>query len=118
MNALDLIHAVPEVEKRLADDISRQIYEIRMEYAIHRSKNKLISDIRSMIPDWNYRPELDEFLNKTKPTNIVIFGAGEWGQHNLILLKNTKYRNLNVIFCDNDNKRWNTESEGGGANLE
>ena len=116
MNALDLIRVVPEIEKRLADELSRQIYKIRMEYAIYRNKNKLISAIKAMIPDWDYRPELDEFLNRTKPTNIVIFGSGVWGQHNFVLLKNSKYRNLNIIFCDNDNRKWNTESERGGGN--
>ena len=35
LNALDLIHTVPEIEQRLVDDMSRKIYDIRMEYAIY-----------------------------------------------------------------------------------
>lgn len=112
LKALDLIHAVPEVEKRLADDMSRKIYEIRMEYAIHKNKDKLIDSIKTLIPDWNYRPELEEFFTLTKPRNVIIFGSGYWGQNNVDLLKNTKYKNLNMMFCDNDSRKWNTELKG------
>ena len=52
MKALDLIHMVPKVEKRLSDDLSRQVYKVRMEYAIYPIIDRLWENIATLKLNW------------------------------------------------------------------
>ena len=117
MKALDLIHSVPEVEKHLTDEMSRQVYKVRMEYAVYPNIDNLWSNISTLNIKWKYPKyfsKLEEAFNKNELENLIIFGAGEWGRYTLSVLKRSKYKNLNIIICDNDSKKW--KIRGGGYN--
>ena len=108
LNAIDLIHTVPEVEKRLVDDMSRQIYNICIDHAIYRDIEKFRENIANLNIKWRYRPDLENFFTKNNPKRIIIFGSGEWGRQTLRTLRHSKYKNLAVSFCDNDKNKWHT----------
>ena len=99
LNALDLIHTVSEVEKRLADDMSYKIYEIRLNYLIYNDYLKLREELVNLASDWRFSPKSEQLLDKAK--KIIIFGVGEWGQHTFHSLKRSKYKDKSIIFCDN-----------------
>ena len=105
MNALDLIHAVPEVEKHLVDDMSRKIYNMRMAYLVYRDIFALRDEIKKLGLTWRVRPDVKNFLDKTKPNEIVIFGAGEWGRETLKFFQTPEYKNYKISFCDNNFKK-------------
>lgn len=105
MNVLDLIHAVPEVEKRLADDMSRKIYDMRMKYLIYRDVFSLRDDIKKLNVVWRQKPDVKKFLNDNKPKKIIIFGAGEWGRETLKIFQASEYKNYEISFCDNSFKK-------------
>ncbi|MBR1859902.1 MAG: FkbM family methyltransferase [Selenomonadaceae bacterium] len=114
MNALDLIHAVPEVEKRLSDDLSRKIYEIRMNYVVYGDIDIFRDSIMELNTKWQFNSTVDEFFSRNKPKKVVIFGIGGWGRHTLRLLKYSKYKDLEIKFCDNDKSKW---YKGGGYDV-
>ena len=116
LKALKLIHAVPEVERHLVDELSRKVFEVRMEYAIYPDIDSLWANISKVNINWSYPKyfsKLEDAFDKNEIENIVIFGAGEWGRYTLSVLKRSKYKNLNIIICDNDSKKWKI---GGGYN--
>ena len=104
MNALDLIHAVPEVEKRLVDDMSRQIYDMRIKYLIYRNFFALRDDIKKLNVTWRHRPDVKKFLDNNKLNKVIIFGAGEWGRETFNFLKKTEYKDYEISFCDSNFK--------------
>ena len=109
LKALKLIHAVPKVEKNLIDELSRQVYEVRMEYAIYPDIDTLWENISKINTSWNYPKyfsKLENAFNKNEIENIVIFGAGEWSRYTLSVLKRSKYKDLNIAICDNDSSKW------------
>ena len=108
LNALNLIHSVPKIEQHLVDDLSKQIYNIRLDYAIYKDIEKFRENIANLNIEWNYRPDLESFFTKNKPKEIVIFGSGEWGRQTLRTLRHSKYKNLKISFCDNDKNKWHT----------
>ena len=113
MKALDLIHMVPEVEKRLSDDISKNIYEIKMQYILNRNVKVLLNDLIKSMHNTFYSKriktyELDKvYKSQEKIDNIVIFGSGMDGTFILNSLKQSSYKNINMVFCDNDSSKWN-----------
>ena len=113
MKALDLIHMVPKVEKRLSDDLSRKIYEIRINYAIYRNTQTLMNEVINLSDKWNVPLKSTEMIDKVQ--KVIIFGSGEWGRHTLDVLRRSKYKNLEIKFCDNDSNKW---CEVGYAGLE
>ena len=114
MNGLNLVHKTNEVENHLVDDMSRKLYEIRMDYAIYRNKDKLISDILNLNFEWQI-PELDELYQANENINsLIIFGSGSIGKYTFNLLNQSKYKNEKIFFCDNNPAKWNTTIKGGG----
>lgn len=116
MNAIDLIHAVPEVEKHLSDEMSRQIYKIRLNYSIYRNVDEFFENIAKLNIKWLYEPDLDEFFSRNvNAKRIVIFGAGERGRYTLTALKHYKYKDLQICFCDSDSRKWKKAEKMGGG---
>ena len=113
LNVLDLIHAVPEVEKRLVDNTSKIIYKIRMNYAVYRDIDNLRESVLNLNVDWHFPTVVEEMFVKYNPKRILIFGAGEWGRHTLNTLRHSKYKNLEVIFVDNNADSINKIGGGG-----
>ena len=75
MNALDLIHAVPEVEKHLVDDMSRKIYNMRMEYLVYRNIFALRDEIKKLGLTWRVRPDVKNFLDRSSDKRFSISGT-------------------------------------------
>ena len=102
-----MIHTVPDVESRLADEMSRKIYAMRMEYAIYHNEYALMDNISTLDIDWHYTIDFESFLDKNNPQYIIIFGTGERCLHILNLIKHSKYKDTNILFCDNNSSKWN-----------
>ena len=107
------------IERHLTDDISKDIYENRLKYLVTRDEVGLINDLIES----HYKNYKNENLEKTskldvlykslsRVNNIVIFGSGYYGKLILKLLKQTKYKNEKIFFCDSNEKRWNNVIEG------
>ena len=113
MKVLEYIRAVPEVENRLADDMSRKIYEMRMDYAIYQDREMLREQFQTLDLNWKFTGNFDKFVEEIQPKTIIIFGAGEGGQYTLGILRRSKYKNIEVVFCDNDSSKWTKTRRGG-----
>ena len=97
-----MIHKIPEVEKRLSDDISRKIYDMRVNFAIYEDLDYWTSNVLQLSRDWKFNSKFETFVDDNKIENIVIFGAGEYGRNIVLCMLNSRYRNLNIFICDND----------------
>lgn len=117
MEALNFIHAVPEVERHLADELSKKIYEMRVNYSIYRNTDEFFYDILNLDLEWSI-PELDEMYSiNDRIDNLVIFGAGANGKYTLNLLKKSKYKDVKIIFCDNNPNKWGSTGDDSIDNL-
>ena len=106
MNALNLIRLVPKIENKILDLLSKRIYEIRLDYAVYKNMDNLRKSIIQSDIQWSYKPNFAEFLKQNKNKTIIIFGSGEWGRYTLEILNHSEFKDIKVIFCDNDNKKW------------
>ena len=105
---------VDTVEKHLVDDMSKKIYELRLKYSLYGNYDELHYDILKLGLEWQI-PQLDKMYKiNDNVESIIIFGCGADGKYTLGLLKNSKYKNEKILFCDNDSKKWST-SQGGGV---
>ena len=118
--ATELLTKSDEVYKRLQDDESKQMYEIRLKYLITRDNKAMQNDIVNyfILNASNEKPKLDEIFDANAPIDhIVIFGAGKDGHFVFGLLQQTKYKSKNIVFCDNDSNKWNIDKIAGGGVL-
>lgn len=96
-----------EIRRRLADELSKEIYQIRLDYFKTGDKSKLVNGLKSKAQSIN-DSKLDFVLKKNPNVkNIIIFGAGLRGQNIFKKLKESKFKDFNIIFCDNDSGKWN-----------
>ena len=108
MDVLKLIHSSNEIEKRLIDEYSMSIYEMRLRYLVTRNWKILQENSANLMQEKFYTSKsemtkLDEMYKiHSKIESIVIFGAGVDGIFTLNLLKNSKYKDEKIFFCDND----------------
>lgn len=109
---------IAEIEDRLADELSKDLFYIRLKNLIYRNDNELIDDIFDLGEknNWLWRiPKLDELWNKlgeAPKTGIVIFGCGIKGRHTCRLVKGSQYRDVSLFFCDNKAANWGEKVMG------
>lgn len=89
---------------KLGDEISKIIFESRLEYLYYRDKNKLIDQLIETIDEF-YCKDFQNFMNEDK--EIIIFGAGLDGKRANRVLKKMGY--IIKAFCDNNRNLWNTK---------
>lgn len=114
-NVSNFVSAVPEVQNRLADDLSRDLYSARLKYLIYRNMDEFRDDILDISEkntlQWEIC-EVDRMCERKDVPGIVIFGSGVNGKQTYRLLKRSKYKDTPILFCDNDAKKWGTECCG------
>lgn len=90
------------IRERMNDELSKKLYNMRLKYALYRNENAFLHEL-STIDDLEWRfYELDYFSELNKDIQyLVIFGGGEYGKHTFHFLKRSKYRDYDIIFCDN-----------------
>lgn len=101
---------ISEIENRLADKLSRDLFYARLKNLIYRDNNELIDNILDIGEKYNWLwkiPKLDEIYESiTDIAGIVIFGCGVVGRQTYRLIKTSRYKNVPVLFCDNKATNW------------
>lgn len=105
---VDILSSAEKVKNRLADEISLEIYNARVRYAVYRDAFVFYEDIFNICSNVEWRiPELNELFALNPETDgIVIFGSGKVGKYVLRLLLLSKYKDYKILFCDNDASIW------------
>ena len=110
--ATELIRKSADIENHLTDELSRKIYDIRLKYFFERNASTLREDILNLGLEWQIPAVDDMYRINNNIESIVIFSSGQDGRNTLMLLKNSKYKNEKILFCDNNPKLWNHEILG------
>lgn len=107
---------ISEIENRLADELSRDLFYARLKNLIYRNENKLIEDILDISEKYNWLWEiqqLDEMRESvTDNAGIIIFGCGVKGKQACRLIKMSRYKDAPLLFCDNKVENWGREIMG------
>ena len=108
--ATELLKSSVNIENHLTDELSKKIYDIRLQYLIDRNNNSFQNNMKTVCQTIDENSKLN-FIEKSvgKFDTIVIFGSGKIGRYAFNLLTNSKYKSKNFIFCDNDSSKWNTK---------
>ena len=112
--ATEIVTRAAEVYKHLVDEDSRELYDIRLRYLIHQNKKNIRNDVIEFFQHKyenekleTKESELDKAIKANDPVNnIIIFGSGIDGKYVFNLLQLTKYKDKNILFCDNDKSKW------------
>lgn len=114
-NIENFIGMIPQIQDRLEDDLSRELFLARIKYLIYRNLDCLRDDILDISEkgtlQWRIC-ELDRMCEGENVPGIVIFGGGVNGRQTYRLLKQSKYKNTPILFCDNDYRKWGDEIFG------
>ena len=101
---------VPENTKkiysRLADNLSKKIFDSRLEYSFTGDTYKLINDMFEC-GFKNYYTEETKYVYNPQE-KFVVYGAGGAGHNIAYFIGNTRIK----AFCDSDEKKWNTTFMG------
>ncbi len=107
---------ISEIENRLADELSRDLFYIRLKNMIYRNENELIHEIFNIGEKYGWMweiPKLDEVYESiTDIAGIVIFGCGVVGRQAYRLLRASRYKDVPLFFCDNKAANWGEEISG------
>lgn len=99
------------VYNSLGDDISKKLFDIRMEYSITKDKKKLQDEVYSMN---RYEfTDLFEFIESFPDgKKIIIYGAGDSGNYAYRILKDYGYGERVIAFGDDYIKKQGLVIEG------
>lgn len=107
---------IAEIENRLADELSRELFYIRLKHLFYRNENELIDDIFDLSKKYNWLwkiSKLDKMCESiTDKAGIIIFGCGVKGRQTCRLIKMSEYRDIPLLFCDNKAANWGKEIMG------
>lgn len=96
-----LLEQTSSIYSRLDDELSRKLYDLRIEYSITHDNERLEERQLELLDGWKLR-KMAEFIDKSHNKDICIFGAGNWGSWSYNLIKKTEYSNYNVFYVDNN----------------
>ena len=103
---IEMFNKSNDIIKKLPDELSKMLYEIRIKNALYHDYDALCDDILNLDVEWHIS-ELDEMFRKhDRVDDIVIFGAGINGRHTAALIKKSKYKDIPLLFCDNNKEMW------------
>lgn len=104
------------IESRLADDLSKDLFHARLKNMIYRNVDELRNDILDIAEKYNWEWEvyqMDRMCESCSDiSGIVIFGCGVNGKQICRLFKRSKYKNIPILFCDNNKEIWGEEMLG------
>jgi FkbM family methyltransferase len=104
------------IECRLADELSKDLFHARLKNMINRNVDELRNDILDIAEKYNWEWEVYQMdrmcASFSDIPGIVIFGCGINGKQVCRLFKGSKYRNLPILFCDNNREKWGKEVLG------
>lgn len=87
-----------DIKKRLMDEESLNLFDVRVEYAITRDLEKLENTFFDKTKQWRCT-ELENFCHELPKKEIVLFGAGKIGKRTKQYLNACGF--FPVCFCDN-----------------
>ena len=107
---IEAMKKVEIVEKHLTDNVSRKIYDMYLNYLVSQDIDEFQRNILTLDQKLTQFPSEFDTIYKSvsEVESIVIFGAGDMGHLALFMLKNSKYKNIEILFCDNDSHNKNS----------
>lgn len=103
-----LFASVEEIEKRMADEESKKVYALRLQYLLDRDADRYSDTVLSWDKKWEM-PVLDSRMRKEgeRVRRFVIWGCGHDGQKlRKLLYRSKKYSGYPVVFASNTKSRW------------
>ena len=101
---------ITRIENRLADELSKDLFHARLRNMIYRDVDDLRNDILDIAEKYNWEWEVYQMDRMCESFSgikgIVIFGSGVNGKYIYRLFKGSKYRNIPILFCDNNKEIW------------
>ena len=113
MQYQEILSNLNEFVKKIQDDESKKIFDIRLQYLIKRDKEKFYEGLDQVLH--NNREDyscwrLNEYEKRNiqkKGKNVIIFGAGDYGR---LTCRSLKYIGRKIdCFVDNNVRLWGTE---------
>lgn len=104
---MDIVKTINNIYPCLGDDISKELFDARLEYLIYQDEYRFLDIVKNHYEDFYPIKRWDEFIEeKGRNIPVIIFGAGLDGKYTYSLLK--KFRsNLNIVaFADNNKNLW------------
>jgi FkbM family methyltransferase len=101
MNIVGMLKDIDKVGERITDDLSRLIWEARLDYALTRETYQFYDKILTALSDFKCQEveELDRLFGVKK--NIILFGVGNDGKYTYKILEKCNYKDRIIGFCDN-----------------
>ncbi len=116
MTGIEMVQNAGKFIDRLSDEMSRKLYEARAAYAIYHDLDKLYDEILDIGFEWNIFEMNGMKGIMGEIESIVIFGAGRNGKHTYRLIKQSKYKDIPIRFCDNNSSLWGAD-DGFGSEI-
>lgn len=108
---------IRSIEDKLVDELSRDVFYARLKYLMYNDLSTFRNDILD-IGDKNHWQweilQMDRWEGRkaSDMKGIVIWGGGVDGKYTYRLLKQSNYKNLPILFVDNDSTLWGKEVLG------
>lgn len=109
----DMLEKVNDIRGKLQDEESKKIYDLRMNALIYKNNEEFLDQLPYISKNWRL-DEVDHIfgvLNQIE--SIIICGAGRYGMRTYNILKNSRYKDFNIVFLDNSTKVRNALEEKG-----
>lgn len=87
---------ISELRKRLTDEKSRIIFDARINYSKDKRLSSFYQNIKKNGDKYTFR-EVDEFIQETDVSSLVIFGCSDCSQYSYRALKDSHYPVLGLV---------------------
>ena len=91
IDVTELLSKTCDIKAHMKDDLSRRLYDIRLQYFYDRNEDNFCDSILR-INDFRWKiPRLKRMMeNNPESKNVIIFGAGKYGKRTYKILKNSE----------------------------
>ncbi len=101
---------ITRIESRLTDELSKDLFHARLRNMIYRDVDDLRNDILDIAEKYNWEWEVYQMDRMCESVfdipGIVIFGCGINGKQIYRLFMGSKYKDIPILFCDNNKEIW------------
>ncbi len=110
-NRYDIMKKTDEIRKLMVDEESKELYDARIDYFFDRDFYSYSDRVFELEHTWKIALLDRFFMNEIEVNRLIIWGCGKEGKYARRLIYKSEYKDMRILFCDNNQELWGSDIE-------